>query len=169
MSLHKSLSLTAASVSNTFPVPSHVALEDFGIGKVTHLLNEIYDTGQIPTDLSKSIFIALPKKPGATECELHRTISLMSHITKILLKIIMLRIRNKIKPEIAEEQCGFVEDKGTSNAMYILRTLIERALEAQKDEYLCFIDYTKAFDRVRLDEIITQLKQLNIDDSNTIT
>ncbi|GFO12460.1 transposon tx1 uncharacterized 149 kda protein [Plakobranchus ocellatus] len=81
------------------------ALEDFGIGKVTHLLNEIYNTGQIPTDLSKSIFIALPKKTGATECELHRTISLMSHITKILLKIIMLRIRNKMKPEIAEEQC----------------------------------------------------------------
>ncbi|GFO05996.1 RNA-directed DNA polymerase from mobile element jockey-like [Plakobranchus ocellatus] len=41
------------------------ALEDFGIGKVTHLLNEIYDTGQIPTDLSKSTFIALPKKPEA--------------------------------------------------------------------------------------------------------
>ncbi|GFO07610.1 endonuclease-reverse transcriptase [Plakobranchus ocellatus] len=139
------------------------ALEDFGIGKVTHLLNEVYDTGQIPTDLSKSIFIALPKKPGATECELHRTISLMSHITKILLKIIMPRVRNKIKSEIAEEQCGFVEDKGTSNAIYILLTLIERALEVQKDVYLCFIDYTKAFDRVRHDEIITQLKQLNID------
>ncbi|GFO27892.1 endonuclease-reverse transcriptase [Plakobranchus ocellatus] len=139
------------------------ALEDFGIGKVTHLLNEIYDTGQIPTDLSKSIFIALPKKPGATECELHRTISLMSHITKILLKIIMLRIRNKIKPEIAEEQCAFVEDKRTSNAIYILRTLIERALEVRKGLYLCFIDYTKAFDRVRHDEIITQLKQLKID------
>ncbi|GFO02707.1 endonuclease-reverse transcriptase [Plakobranchus ocellatus] len=139
------------------------ALEDFGIGKVTHLLNEIYDTGQIPTDLSKSIFIALPKKPGATECELHRTISLMSHITKILLKIIMLRTRNKIKPEIAEEQCGFVEDRGISNAIYILQTLIERALEVQKDVYLCFIDYTKAFDRVRHDEIITELKQFNID------
>ncbi|GFO13981.1 endonuclease-reverse transcriptase [Plakobranchus ocellatus] len=90
-------------------------------------------------------------------------VSLMSHITKILLKIIMLRIRNKIKPEIAEEQCGFVEDKGTSNAIYILRSLIERALEVQKDVYLCFIDYTKAFDRVRHDEIITELKQLNID------
>ncbi|GFO32339.1 endonuclease-reverse transcriptase [Plakobranchus ocellatus] len=124
------------------------ALEDFGIGKVTHLLNEIYDTGQIPTDLSKSIFIALPKKPGATECELPRTISLMCHITKILLKIIMLRIRKTIKLEIAEEQCGFVEDKGISNAIYILRTLIERALEEQKDVYLCFIDYTKAFDRI---------------------
>ncbi|GFO33701.1 hypothetical protein PoB_006020600 [Plakobranchus ocellatus] len=43
------------------------ALEDFGIGKVTHLLNEIYVTGQIPTDLSKFIFIALPKKPGKFE------------------------------------------------------------------------------------------------------
>ncbi|GFO16119.1 LINE-1 reverse transcriptase [Plakobranchus ocellatus] len=46
---------------------------------------------------------------------------------------------------------------------YIMRTLIERALEVQKDVYLCFIDYTKAFDRVRNDEIITELKQLNID------
>ncbi|GFO09466.1 DNA replication licensing factor mcm8 [Plakobranchus ocellatus] len=111
----------------------------------------------------RSIFIALPKKPGATECELHRTISLMSHVTKLLLRIIMMRVRNKIKPEIAEEQCGFVEGKGTTNAIYILRTLIERALEVQKDVNLCFIDYTKAFDRVRHDEIIKQLTQLKID------
>ncbi|GFS12153.1 endonuclease-reverse transcriptase [Elysia marginata] len=140
------------------------ALDDYGIEKTTNLLNEIYDTGQIPTDLTKSIFIALPKKkPGATECELHRTISLMSHITKILLRIVMLRVRNKIKPQIAEEQCGFIEGKGTANAIYNPRVLIERALEVQKDVYLCFIDYTKAFDRVRYDEIIMQLEQLNID------
>ena len=60
------------------------ALEEYGIEKVTTLLNEIYDTGQIPVDMSRSIFIALPKKPEATECELHRTISLMSHVTKLL-------------------------------------------------------------------------------------
>ncbi|GFN88930.1 transposon tx1 uncharacterized 149 kda protein [Plakobranchus ocellatus] len=46
------------------------ALGDYGVDKVTILLNEIYDTGQIPTDMSRSIFIALPKKPGATECAL---------------------------------------------------------------------------------------------------
>ncbi|GFO02441.1 endonuclease-reverse transcriptase [Plakobranchus ocellatus] len=113
-------------------------------------------------DIAGNHGLGIRNERGATECELHRTISLMSHITKILLKIIMLRIRNILKPEI-EEQCGFVEDKGTSNAIYILRTLIERALEVQKDVYLCFIDYTKAFDRVRHDEIITELKQLNID------
>ncbi len=56
-----------------------------------------------------------------------------------------------------------VGDKGTSNAIYILRTLIERALEVQKDLYVCFIDYTKAFDRVRHEEIISMLESLNID------
>ena len=139
------------------------ALEEYRIEKVTTLLNEIYDTGQIPVDMSRSIFKALPKKPGATDCELHRTISLMSHVTKLLLRIIMMRVRNKINPEIAEEQCGFVEGKGTTNAIFILRTLIERALEIQKDVYLCFIDYTKAFDRVHHDEIIKELTKLKID------
>ena len=47
------------------------ALGEFGIEKVTDILNEIHNTGEIPTEMSKSIFIALPKKPGATECELH--------------------------------------------------------------------------------------------------
>ena len=56
------------------------ALEEYGIEKVTTLLNEIYNTGQIPVDMSRSIFIALPKKPGAADCELHRTISLMSQL-----------------------------------------------------------------------------------------
>ncbi|GFR64021.1 endonuclease-reverse transcriptase [Elysia marginata] len=145
------------------------ALEDYGTEQVTALLNSIYETGNIPADISKSIFVALPKKPGAVECEHHRTISLMSHITKILLRVIMMRVRNKIKPEIAAEQCGFVEGKGTTNAVFTLRVLIERALEVQKDVYLCFIDYTKAFDRIRHDEIIKELAHLHIDGNDLRT
>ena len=71
-------------------------------------------------------------------------------------------VRNKIRPEIAEEQCGFVEGKGTSNAIFMLRTIIERTLEIQKEVYLCFIDYTKAFDRVQHMEII-KLQKLHVD------
>ena len=114
--------------------------------------------------MSKSIFIAPPKKPGATECELHRTISLMSHTTKILLRIIMKRTRNKIKPEIDATQCGFVEGKGTVNAIFILRTIIEKALQVNKDLYLCFNDYTKAFDKVKHEEIINILENLDMDE-----
>ena len=83
------------------------ALKEYGIEKVTTLLNEIYDTGQIPVDMSRSIFIALPKKPGAKDCELHRTISLMSHVTKLLLRIIMMRVRNKINPENSRRTMRF--------------------------------------------------------------
>ena len=139
------------------------ALEGIELDAITKMLNTIYDTGEIPKEMLQSIFIVLPKKQGATECEQHRTIRLMSHMTKILLRIIMKRIRNKVYTEIADNQCGFIEGKGTANAIYILRQIIERTLEVNKDLYVCFIDYTKAFDRVRHEEIITILQQLNID------
>ena len=155
----KSMQKGKAAGPDTITVEMIESLDEFGIDMLTDFLNAIYDSGEIPSDLSKSIFIALPKKPGATECESHRAISLTSHITKILLKMLMARIRNKISPEIAEEQCGFVKDKGTRNAIYMLRTLTERAIEIQKDLNLCFIDYTKAFD----EEIMSILDSLNID------
>ena len=61
------------------------ALEEYGVEKLTEIINKIYDDGKFPEDLSKSIFITLPKKPGAVDCEQHRKISLMSHVTKIIL------------------------------------------------------------------------------------
>ena len=64
-----------------------------------------------------------------------------------------------VKVECLEEQCGFVKDKGTRNA----RTVTERAIEIQKDLYLCFIDYTKAFDKLRHEESMSILDSLNID------
>ena len=96
------------------PGPDNIVIEeieaigDFGVDILTKLMNDIYDTGYLPQDLKKSIFIPLPKKDGAVECEDHRTICIMSHVTKIFLRVILRRIRNKIKPEIAEVQCGFV-------------------------------------------------------------
>ena len=95
------------------------AIDDFGIEKVKKLESEIYDTGQIPEDVSKSICIMIPKKPGATDCELHRTVSLMSHITKLMLRAIMK------KPK--------------------------------KNRRVCFLHYTKDFDREQYEKIIELL------------
>ena len=72
------------------------ALEEYGVEKLTEIINKIYDDGKFPEDLSKSIFITLPKKPGAVDCEQHRTISLMSHVTKIILRVLLLRLRGRI-------------------------------------------------------------------------
>ena len=54
------------------------ALGTWGLDKITDLLNLIYDKGEIPDEMCKSVFIMLPKKPGATECGLYRTISLIT-------------------------------------------------------------------------------------------
>ena len=92
------------------------------------------------------------KKLGATECELHIMNSFMSHITTILLRMIMMWVRNKTKPGIAEEQWGGKRYKSNPYSW----TMIEPALEEQKEVYLCFIDYIEAFDKIRHGEIITQ-------------
>ena len=142
------------------------SLGDLAIDELHILFNNIYDTGKIPEDICNSIFIAIPKKAGAVKCENFRTISLISHINKILLRICINRLRNKINPEIAEEQYGFQPDKGTRNAIYLLRVLSERAIQVQTPLYLCFVDYKKAFDRVRHEEILKQLHSIGADEKD---
>ena len=139
-----------------------IALKEFGVEKLTNFANKVYDAGTFPEELSKSIFIALPKKTGATECELHRTICLMSHITKILLRVILIRARSKVGPEISEEQYGFMEDRGTRNAIFMTRSIADGAIKMQRDLYVCFIDYTKAFDKVTHKNLMQILNNLDL-------
>ncbi|GFN87735.1 hypothetical protein PoB_001424100 [Plakobranchus ocellatus] len=152
-----------ATGPDNIPVEIIKTLDNLGIDLTTKLLNAIYDSGEIPEDLCKSVFIVLSKTPGATECELHGTISLMSHFTKILLRVLMHRMRKSIRPEISQKQFGFMPDKGTRNAIFTLSMFMERCIEMQKDLHHCFIDYSKAFDKVRHVELFRILEKLDID------
>ena len=107
------------------------ALENVGIEAITSLLNKICSTGNIPADMIKSIFIVFSKKPRSTECGQHQTISLMSQITKLLLRIILVRIRGKIRHESWGTK-WFIKGKGTANTIYILRTIADKAAKYQK-------------------------------------
>ena len=140
-----------------------IALGDFGITQLTRLFNRIYDTGNITNSLCESIFVALPKVEGTLDCSKHRTISIMSQIIKILLRVILKRIRNKISPEISDQQFGFVAGKGTANAVFSLRMLAERCLDVQKEIFICFVDYEKAFDKVRHEILMNILNSLMLD------
>src|SRR5438034_180842 len=139
------------------------ATDEFSVDKITEIANDMYNSGNIPEDLSKSIFIALPKKPGATEYEIHRTISLNSVVIKVILRILMQRMRNKIRPEIDKTQCGYMNDTKTRNAIFILRNICERTIEVNKNLYLCFIDFTKAFDKVRHIKLLNMLQDSDLD------
>ena len=93
----------------------------------------------------------------------HRTLSLMSHITKLILRVVMNRVRDRTLQEIASEQYGFMPDKGTHNAICVLRRMSERAIEKQNDIYASFIDYSKAFDTVRHEPLNDLLKAIDVD------
>ena len=120
----------------------------------------------IPTEMKHSVFITLPKKPKAMICTEFRTISLMSHVNKLLLKIIQQRMANKIEKEVGRLQSGFRPGTGTREGIFNLRTICERATDEQKDVYICFIDYTKAFDRVKHFKMMESLSEIGIDDKD---
>ncbi|XP_014677047.1 PREDICTED: uncharacterized protein LOC106816918 [Priapulus caudatus] len=139
------------------------ALGDFAVDKITTLANSIYETGVIEEQMYKSIFIPIAKIQGTLECNKHRMISIMSHVTEIILRVVIARVRYKLSPEISNEQYGFVKGKSTANAVFVLRTLAERMLEVGKDLYCCFIKYDKAFDKVRHEDLMEMLEELQID------
>ena len=97
------------------------------------------------------------------DCADLRTIRLTSHVTSILLKIILYRNSAAIDREIGENQSGFRKGKGTREGTFNRRTINERYLEKQKDVYICFIDYEKAFDRVNHGTLIEKLKLAGMD------
>ena len=89
------------------------ALDEYNVDIITDLCNTIYSSGFIPVDMKQPIFVTLPKKPKAQNCTEFRTISLMSHVTKLLLKVIQQRITDKIDKEVSRLQSGFRPGTGT--------------------------------------------------------
>ena len=71
-------------------------------------------------------------------------------------------MRKSLRPEISTKQFGFVRDKGTRNAIFTLSMLMERCIEVQKELYLCFINYSKAFDKVKHEKLFEMLENLDI-------
>ena len=126
-----------------------VAAGGRGVTEITNLENMMYSEGRFPEQMHKSIFITIPKVKGIAKCEKHHTISLMRHVTKLVLGVIMNRIRGRTLSEISEVQYGFMPYRGTRNTIFVLRRLVERMIEKQRDVYVCFIDYSKAFDTVK--------------------
>ena len=103
---------------------------------------------QWPQDWKKSIFIPIPKKGSTKECSNHWTITLISYANKAMLKILQGRLQHYVNWELSDVQAGFRKGTGTRDQIANIRWIIQKAREFQKNIYLCFNDYTKAFDCV---------------------
>ena len=120
-----------------------------GLDVYYRLRTKIWETGQWPTDWRRAIFIPLPKKGDLQLCSNYRTISLISHASKILLKVIMKRMENKLEKEVSNTQAGFMKNRGTRVHIFKLKMIIQKYREVYTDLHTCIIDYSWAFDCVK--------------------
>ncbi|XP_037872901.1 LINE-1 retrotransposable element ORF2 protein [Bombyx mori] len=133
--------------------------------KILHsICQKVWRTGQWPEDWTESILIPLHKKGSTRKCENYRTISIISHASKILLHIINKRLESFISRQIAKEQAGFVKGRGTREQILNIRQLIEKAREFNVPMALCFIDYAKAFDCINWKKMFDVMQEMGIPD-----
>ncbi|KAI5742530.1 hypothetical protein M8J77_008273 [Diaphorina citri] len=158
----KELKYNKALGSDNIPSEALKALGPCAITRITLLINQIYDSGIWPEDLLKTILVPLPKKPNATECKDFRTISFICHLTKAITRILIKRIESKIEQHLGEDQFGFRKGRGTRDAMGCMRMMGEKMIEVNKNLYVCFIDWEKAFDRVDWNILLRVLKEIHL-------
>ena len=141
-------------------------LDDENLRVLTAFLNKIYSSGTLPRNWLQSTFIPIPKKNGANKCSQYRLISLMSHALKVTLRIIHQRIYRRCDQYVGQEQFGFRLGFGTREALFGLNVLMQKCRDQSQDVHLCFIDYEKAFDRVRHTEMINILYEQGVNQSD---
>ena len=120
-----------------------------------------------PQDWKRSVFIPIPKKVNAKECSNYCTVTLISHASKVMLKILQARLQQYMNRELPDVQAGFRKGRGTRDQIANICWIMEEGREFQENNYFCFIDYTKAFDYVDHNKLWKILKEMTIPDHLT--
>ena len=137
--------MNKASGGDGIPAELFQILEDDAVKVLHSICQQMWKTQQWPQDWKMSVFIAIPKKGNAKECTTYHTIALISHASKVMLKILQARLQQYVNHELPDVQAGFRKGRGTRDQIANIRWIIEKAREFQKSIYFCFINYTKAF------------------------
>ena len=104
------------------------------------------ENSAVATRLEKSVFIPTPKKGNAKEYPNYHTIALISHASKVMVKILQARLQQYVNHETPDDQTGFVKGRETRDQIANMHWTTEKGREFQKIIYFCFIFYAKAFD-----------------------
>ena len=112
--------------------------------------------------MKTDLFIPIPKQGNAKECSNYRTIALISHASKVILKILQARLQQYVNHELPDVKAGFRKDRGTRDQIANIRWIIKKAREFQKNIYFCFIDYAKAFGCVDYNKLRKILQEMGI-------
>ena len=117
--------------------------------------------------VKSQFFIPIPVKGNAKECSNYRTIALISHASKVILKNLQARLKQWVSRELPDVLAGFRKSRGTRDQIDNICWIIEKTREFQKNIYFCFIDYIKAFECVDHNKLHKILKDMRITDHLT--
>ena len=140
-------SITMNKVSRRDGIPAEFfqILKDDTVKVLHSIWQQIWKTQQWPRDWKRSVFIPIPKKGNAKECSNDHTIALISHTSKVILKVLQARLQQYVNRELSDVQAGSRKGRETRDQIANIHWMIEKAREFQKSVYFCFIDYVKAF------------------------
>jgi len=137
-----------ASGGDGIPTELFQILKNDAVKVLYSICQQTRKTQQWPQDRKRSVFIPIPKKGNAKECSNYCTIALISHTSKVMLKILQARLQQSVNQELPDVQAGFRKGRGTRDQIANICWLIEKSREFQKNIYFCFINYATAFNCV---------------------
>ena len=143
-----SITMNKASGGDGIPVELFQILRDDAVKVLHSICQQIWKTQQCPQDWKRSFFIPISKKVNPKDCSYYCTIAFLSHVSKVMLKILQVRLQQYVNRELLDVQTGFRKGRGTRDQIASICWITEKARDFQKNIYFCFIDYTKAFDYV---------------------
>ena len=162
-----SITMNKASGGDGIPAELFQILKDDAVKVLYSIYQQIWKTQQWPQDWKKSICIPISKKGNVKECSNYRTIALISHTCKVMLKILQASLQQHVNQELPDVQAGFRKVRGTRDQIAKICCITDKAREFQKNIYFCFTDYTTAFDCVDHNELWKLLQEMGIPDHLT--
>ena len=144
----ESITMNKASGGDGIPVELFRILKDDAVKVLHSICQQAWKTQQWPQDWKRSVFILVPKEGNVKECSNYFIIALISHTSKVMLKILQARLQQYVNQKLPDAQAGLRRGRGTGDQIANIHWIIEKAREFQKSIYFCFIDYAKAFDCV---------------------
>ena len=160
--MHYKKNMNKANGGDGIPVELFQILKDDAVKVLHSICQHIWKTHQWPQNWKTSVFISIPKKGNAKERSNYQTIGLISHTSKVMLKILQARLQQYMNCELPGVQIGFRKGRGTRDQIANICWIIEKAKEFQENIYFCFIDYAKTFDCVDCNKLENSSRDGNI-------
>ena len=157
--------MNKASGGDGIPVEIFQNLKDDALKVLQSIWQQIWKTQQWPQDWKRSVFTPIPKKCNAKLCSNYHTIALISHTSKVMLKILQARHHQYVYCELPDVQAGFRKGRRTRDQIANIHWIIEKAREFQKNICFCFTEYANTFDCVdhnKLWKILKEMKEVSV-------